>query len=174
MGGIIGGVMGMMGAQAQADAAKESAAIQAAAMDRAGERALTGYKYLTEGAGAPYSQAYMNTGVNALASQSGVQNSMLGLLGLGQYANVGSQTPTGPAFQGQQNALATGSGQGGSWSRAFENLPPGVQSSGVGSYSRTGSGFDRDSFLQFMDWAGQRTAQDMAYYGNPGGGIAKS
>ena len=48
MGGIVGSVIGaagsIIGGQQSAKAAKQAAQIQAAAQDRAGERALTGYR----------------------------------------------------------------------------------------------------------------------------------
>lgn len=117
----MGGIGGLIGGMMQADAATEAADIQAKAMDRAGERALTGYKYLTSGEGAPYAQSYMNTGVNALASQSGVQNQMLGLLGLNQLGNVGAQTPTTAPFQA---AAAAPGGAGGTGTVATGTFTP--------------------------------------------------
>lgn len=83
MGGIMGGIGSMVGASMQADAARDAANINAAAADRAGERALTGYKYLTSGAGAAPMQNYINAGQNALGKQTGVQDAMMELLGLG-------------------------------------------------------------------------------------------
>lgn len=87
MGGIIGGIGSAIGASQQASAAKESAAIQAAAMDRAGERALTGYNYLTSGAGAQPMNSYIQSGQAALNNQGTTQNLMMDLLGITDYGN---------------------------------------------------------------------------------------
>lgn len=101
MGGIGGAIGGMM----QADAARDAAEIQAQAADRAGQRAMTGYNYLTKGAGAAPMQSYINTGVNALGTQGRVQGTMLELLGLGGDPNaqpaqqaVQQRTPTHQTF----------------------------------------------------------------------------
>lgn len=70
IGGLIGGVGSMVGASAQASAAREAA-----------QTARLGYDYLTTGAGADESQAYLNAGVEGLNSSSNVQNMMAQLLG---------------------------------------------------------------------------------------------
>ena len=116
MGSIIGAGIGavgsIIGGQQSAKAAKQSAQIQAAAQDRAGERALTGYKYLTEGAGAAPMNNYIQSGQRALNSQGGVQNMMMDLLGVSGYMNTGQggqgggQSAPAPAQGPQPNALA--------------------------------------------------------------------
>lgn len=116
MGSIIGAGIGavgsIIGGQQSAKAAKQSAMIQAAAADRAGERALTGYKYLTEGAGAAPMRSYIDAGQRALGNQGGVQNMMMDLLGVSGYMNSGGGGPAAPAAGGggggQPNALANG------------------------------------------------------------------
>ena len=85
MGSIIGGIGSAIGGMASANAAKDAAKIQAAAADRAGERALTGYRYLTEGAGAAPMNNYIQTGQRALNNQSTTQNLMMDLLGVTGY-----------------------------------------------------------------------------------------
>ena len=102
MGSIIGGIGSAIGASQQASAAKKAAEIQAAAMDRAGERALTGYKYLTEGAGAAPMNNYIQTGQRALNNQSTTQNLMMDLLGVTGYHNGQTTQPV--------NALGTTGG----------------------------------------------------------------
>ena len=98
MGGIIGGIGNYLGAKESAQGAKESAAIQAAAMDRAGERALTGYNYLTSGAGAQPMNNYIQSGQAALRNQGTTQNLMMDLLGITNYANQkAAQNPAAPA-----------------------------------------------------------------------------
>lgn len=119
MGSVIGSVIGagasLIGGQQSAKAAKQSAMIQAAAQDRAGERALTGYKYLTEGEGAAPMKGYIDQGQRALGNQGTTQNLMMDLLGITGYGNA-QQPPQGqpapqpagqPAPQGgqQPNAL---------------------------------------------------------------------
>ena len=97
IGAGIGAVGSIIGGKQSAKAAKQSAMIQAAAADRAGERALTGYRYLTEGAGAAPMQNYINTGQRALTNQGTTQNLMMDLLGITGYANAGGGGPTQPA-----------------------------------------------------------------------------
>ncbi len=95
IGAGIGAVGSIIGGQQSAKAAKQSAMIQAAAADRAGERALTGYKYLTEGEGAAPMKQYINAGTTALGHQGNTQNLMMDLLGITGYENSrnGAQTP---------------------------------------------------------------------------------
>ena len=95
IGAGIGAVGSIIGGQQSAKAAKQSAMIQAAAADRAGERALTGYKYLTEGAGAAPMKQYINAGTTALGHQGNTQSLMMDLLGITGYENSrnGAQTP---------------------------------------------------------------------------------
>ncbi len=89
IGGIIGGVGQAAAASAQADAAKHAA-----------DLSMTGYNYLTKGAGAAPETAYINAGQTALKGQGTTQNAIAQLLGvapsqaLWNNAPAGSVTPT--------------------------------------------------------------------------------
>ena len=122
MGSVIGAGIGaagsIIGGQQSAKAAKQSAMIQAAAADRAGERALTGYKYLTEGEGAAPMKQYINAGTTALGHQGNTQSLMMDLLGITGYENSrngasggGAPAPAGPAPATGTNAFG-GHGMG--------------------------------------------------------------
>lgn len=145
MGSVIGSVIGagasLIGGQQSAKAAKQSAMIQAAAQDRAGERALTGYKYLTEGEGAAPMRGYIDAGQRALGNQGTTQNLMMDLLGITGYGNATRPAPAAgggggeaPAAGGGGNALTgymglggPNSGQGatgGAFVQADPNAPP--------------------------------------------------
>ena len=119
IGAGIGAVGSIIGGQQSAKAAKQSAMIQAAAADRAGERALTGYKYLTEGKGAAPMQGYIDAGQRALGNQGTTQNLMMDLLGITGYGNAqnpasggGAPAPAGPAPATGTNAFGGGHGMG--------------------------------------------------------------
>jgi hypothetical protein len=119
-GPLIGAGASLIGGAQSASAAKKSAMIQAQAQDRAGERALTGYKYLTEGAGAAPMQGYINSGQRALGQQGTTQNLMMDLLGITGYGNsqggggggggAPAPAPAAPAGGGQPNAFAAPGG----------------------------------------------------------------
>lgn len=98
IGAGIGAVGSIIGGQQSAKAAKQSAQIQAAAADRAGERALTGYRYLTDGEGSGPMKQYIGAGTTALGHQGETQNLMMDLLGITNYENRPGGKP--------QNALA--------------------------------------------------------------------
>lgn len=144
MGGVVGSVIGaagsIIGGQQAASASKKAAMIQAAAADRAGERALTGYKYLTEGAGAKPMQGYIDAGQRALGNQGTTQNLMMDLLGITNYGNQTRPAAPAPAANGGGGAPApTG---------APENNLPGGQ----------------NFWQQF--WQSRQGQQPMGTYGN--------
>jgi hypothetical protein len=85
MGSLIGGVIGGIGSLVGGMGSKSGSG-KAAAQD------LTGYNYLTKGAGAPTITAAQNNGVAAGAAQAGTQGAEAQLLGT---APVTSQTKTG-------------------------------------------------------------------------------
>lgn len=119
MGGVVGSVIGaagsIIGGQQAASASKKAAMIQAAAADRAGERALTGYKYLTEGAGAKPMQGYIDAGQRALGNQGMTQNLMMDLLGITNYGNQRNpqQPAAAPSAAAPVNGLTGYMGLGG-------------------------------------------------------------
>ena len=124
MGSVLGPVVGaagsIIGGMQSADASKKAALIQAAAQDRAGERALTGYKYLTEGAGAQPMNNYINAGQTALTNQGSTQNLMMDLLGISNYANQGGGGPTQPAAPATAPAPAAPNALGGNIPAFFQ------------------------------------------------------
>lgn len=101
MGSIIGGILGGVGSLF-------GGSMQKSADDKAAQQALTGYNYLTTGAGANNMRAYMNNGTNA-------NNQAAALLGLGGDTAAAQQGfnnylgSTGYQFQlGQgQDAIAS-------------------------------------------------------------------
>lgn len=81
LGGILGGIGGMIGSGQQASADQQAAGA-----------ALTGYNYLTSGAGGAPENTYIGAGTNALSNQQGTQNTEAQLLGtqtLGSNATNG-------------------------------------------------------------------------------------
>ena len=107
-GSAIGAIGGLIGGQQQASAAKQAAQIQAAAADRAGERALTGFRYMTEGPGAEPMNAYITQGQRALGQQGTTQNLLADLLGVTGYGAASQpQQAAATAQQGPVNAFQT-------------------------------------------------------------------
>ncbi len=102
MGSIIGGVVSGIGAN---QAAKQ----QAKAADKATQAAMTGYNYLTSGAGSQPEKAYINAGQTALAGQGTTQNTIAQLLGTA-HVPTADQTSApvqqGPYTQSNFNANA--------------------------------------------------------------------
>lgn len=96
IGGLIGGVGQLFGASKQAKAA-----------ERAGELSMTGYNYLTSGAGAAPTRAYVNAGQSALQGQGTTQNALAQLLGIAPTSALygGEGGATGPdAFQSYRDS----------------------------------------------------------------------
>lgn len=180
MGGLISGIGGAIGASQQASAAKEAAAIQAAAADRAGERALTGYNYLTSGAGAKPATNYINAGQTALGQQGNVQNNMMALLGLGgdpaaaQGAFNNYLGSTGYNFQMDQgqhaitgSAAAKGLLNSGSTAKALTQYGQGLGSQYFQNYlNQLGN---MNNTLGGTATAGQNMLNTIAGAGNTGG-----
>lgn len=166
IGAGIGAVGSIIGGQQSAKAAKQSAMIQAAAADRAGERALTGYKYLTEGEGAAPMKQYINAGTTALGHQGNTQSLMMDLLGITGYENSrnGAQTPaTGgggtPAAGG--GAPAAG-GSGNAFSHYMQppgyDTPQGATPAGTFGLDNAGMPVDRNP-PPFPTWYQQQSGQ---------------
>lgn len=90
LGGLLGGIGGMVGGGMQSGADQQAA-----------QQALTGYNYLTSGAGAAPENTYINAGTNALSGLQGTQNSEAQLLG---QAPITSATQNG--FNSYLNSTA--------------------------------------------------------------------
>ena len=141
MGSVIGAGIGaagsIIGGKQSAKAAKQAAQIQAAAADRAGERALTGYRYLTEGAGAAPMRGYIDAGQRALGNQGQTQNLMMDLLGITGYANNGGGGPN-PAptpAPAASNALGdAGQRVNGGWLVPYSGIPVQQSANAFSSY----------------------------------------
>ena len=190
IGAGIGAVGSIIGGQQSAKAAKQSAMIQAAAADRAGERALTGYKYLTEGAGAAPMKQYINAGTTALGHQGNTQNLMMDLLGITGYENA--RNGGGGGTPAPSNALADAAGGGGrmapplypdpnydynQWGTRNPNPPPfptwHQQASGqyspnmsMAQYQQSGQNGQPPQPFQY-----QQGQNALNYYSVPGGGL---
>lgn len=82
LGGIIGGVGSIIGASKQAKAAERSAQAQLEAAKYAADMSLTGYNYLTQGAGAAPMQNIIDAGQQSLAGQGSALSQMGALLGV--------------------------------------------------------------------------------------------
>lgn len=93
IGGIIGGVGQAAAASAQADAAKHAA-----------DLSMTGYNYLTKGAGAAPTQAYIDAGKTALQGQGTTQNAIAQLLGVAPRAPLYGGTSPAPQAAAQAAA----------------------------------------------------------------------
>lgn len=146
MGGVLGSVVGaagsIIGGKQSANASKKAAQIQAAAQDRAGERALTGYKYLTEGAGAAPMKGYIDAGQTALKNQGTTQNLMMDLLGITNYGNQRNPAAEAPAaapagaaptngLQGYMGLAGPGSGQGATGGAFYPSGANGIPATGL-------------------------------------------
>lgn len=116
IGGILGGVGSIAGAMIQADAA-----------EKARKQALTGYNYLTEGAGKTTSNAFVDYGRRGVQDADIARNAQMQLLGLAPIPGEdGSQIyPPGTASPG--DAL-----------RAPDN--PGMAPTGTNGFSPRGPG----------------------------------
>jgi hypothetical protein len=163
MGGIIGGLIGGIGSVA---AANKQASAQRYAADQARQTALTGYNYLTTGAGSGYANQLMNTGQEANSAQS----ALLGLGGNTPQATgafnkyLGS---TGYLFQlgqGQNavnsNAAAAGMLNSGGTLKSLQQYGQGL----AGNYFNTYLGQ-----LGGLSGAGQQTLNTIGSAGTNGG-----
>jgi len=159
MGGVIGAVGSIIGANKQAKAERYAA-------DQARATALTGYNYLTSGAGSGYANQLMGTGQQANAAQSA-------LLGLGgntaqaQNAFNNYLGSTGYQFQlgqGQNavnsNAAASGMLNSGGTLKALQQYGQGLASNYFNTYLGQLGG---------LSAAGQQTLNTIGSTGTNGG-----
>lgn len=168
MGGVIGGIIGGVGqyaaAQAQADAAKQAAQL-----------ALTGYNYLTKGAGAVPNQGYIDTGSNA-------NNMMAGLLGV-PGTTAEQQTAAQNGFNNYLDSTAykfqLGQGQNAITTSAAAKglLNSGATLKSLDQYGQNLAGTTFNNYLGQLgnlSAAGQNALTRTANAGGAGGGGAAS
>lgn len=140
MGDIIGGILGGVGSIA-------GALIQSNAAAQARKDALTGYNYLTTGAGAAPSKAFIDAGTSALGTvgaAQGAQKQLLGLAPMGDgTANAFNNylKSTGYNFQLKQgtdaiasNAAAKGLLNSGGTGKALEEYGQGLGANYFNNY----------------------------------------
>lgn len=148
IGGVIGGIGSLVGGSSSSDASKKASGLD-----------LTGYNYLTKGAGAPTIQAAQGAGIPASGRQSSIQGTEGALLGQGgdtAAANTAFNNylnSTGYQFQLDQgskaitgNAASRGLLNSGSTAKALEGYGQNLASGYFNNYLNQLSGLNQQAY----------------------------